>query len=227
VIWQAKGIFGSATILLIVGTAFVTWRAMSALDNSEIAGLNATITSLQATIQYQSARLEAYSKGPPIAGGVLEARLQITQTGRIDVNGHVGVNVFMQNVGNSAAIGLIQKGNGFFGDKGNPVNEQRVDKLFADLKKGLAPFEALNLTSETQPNSVSFFTTEFPDISSTEMDSRVVNGDDAFLFGVMIEYRDAELSKSQWRVTELCLISLKKSADHLCSQHNRIYTSGN
>jgi hypothetical protein len=37
VIWEAKGLFGTAALLLVAGTAFITWRAVASLDNEEIA----------------------------------------------------------------------------------------------------------------------------------------------------------------------------------------------
>lgn len=57
VIMEAKGVFGSATLLLVAGTALVVWRTTTALDTSEIAGLNATIKADEATIKYQKTQL--------------------------------------------------------------------------------------------------------------------------------------------------------------------------
>lgn len=59
VILEAKGLFASAALLLVVGTAFVVWRATSALDEAEIAGLNATIKADEATIKFQDSRLKS------------------------------------------------------------------------------------------------------------------------------------------------------------------------
>jgi hypothetical protein len=66
-ILKAPALFGSATLLIIAGTAFVVWRGVVALDNAEIAGLKATIKADEATIQYQNIRLGAVSTTPALA----------------------------------------------------------------------------------------------------------------------------------------------------------------
>jgi hypothetical protein len=64
VILEAKGVFGSAALLLVFGTAVVVWRGMAALDNAEIEGLYATIKEDEATIRFQDIRLkDALSSG--------------------------------------------------------------------------------------------------------------------------------------------------------------------
>lgn len=59
VILQAKTVFGSAALPLVVGTAVIVWRGTAALDSAEIAGLNATIKADEATIKFQDVRLTA------------------------------------------------------------------------------------------------------------------------------------------------------------------------
>ena len=74
VILDAKGLFGSAALLLVFGTAFVVWRGMAALDNAEISGLNATIKEDEATIRFQDIRIkDALSSGARAPTALSEA----------------------------------------------------------------------------------------------------------------------------------------------------------
>ena len=58
-----KSALGMAALLLVAGTAVLTWRINAALNSAELADLNATIGALQATIDYQNLRLQP-SLGP-------------------------------------------------------------------------------------------------------------------------------------------------------------------
>jgi hypothetical protein len=66
VILQAKTLFGSAALLLTVGTAVVVWRVITSLDNAEIAGLNATIKADEATIRFEDIRLRGTLPASPV-----------------------------------------------------------------------------------------------------------------------------------------------------------------
>jgi hypothetical protein len=220
VIWQAKRLFGTAGLLLIAGTALITWRVNAALDSSEIAGLNATITTLHATIDYQSARLEALAKSSP-AGAVSQARMMFVKMERRDVDGKFGMNVYLQNTGNDAAIGAIHEEDAEIFDK--PVTSDDLDRIFHTLKNKLLPKEKLGYTSEVQPNTSEFFTT-FTPILGSEVDARITNGPDVLLYAALVEYRDHQTLPNQLRVTEICQLTVRGSADHNCNLHNRIYT---
>jgi hypothetical protein len=115
----------------------------------------------------------------------------------------------------------------FAGDAGaadKELKESDLDVIFAGLKYKLKDAENRNLDYELQPGDYMFYTIKSTTITQTI--SAELNGGKGFLYTfALMEYKDENTPPGKFRVTEVCLIGLPKSADHFYPYHNRVFLS--
>jgi len=182
--------------------------------------LQATIQDQQAMIQYQDARLGMIAGKETSTATVGEARFRLVGLPRHDMDGHYGVNAYFQNIGSVAAIGDVHTLKSEIVDK--TLSDDEVDKRFASFEKGEKVMEKLDVTSQTQPNDIEWWTQVSNTIRSNDVDDQINHGKKLLYTFVRIKYRDDGLPKGKWRVTEVCVFTFGMSADHRCAQHNFI-----
>jgi hypothetical protein len=217
--------------MLIVGTplVWVMYNYIKAefaeqIDDLRAANekLDATAKTLQATIEYQDHKLAGSINTPagPSIGGI--SKLQYNAVARLPPLYPVRINIYYTNVGTISAKGAIFGGDAEASDK--ELKESDLDIIFAGLKYKLKDAESRNLEYELQPGDHIFYTIQSSTITQTVSDE--LNGGKGFLYMfALMEYKDENTPPGKFRVTEVCLIGLPKSADHFCPYHNRVFLS--
>ncbi len=219
VIMQAKSLFGAASVLLIGVTAVVTWIAATKLDEAEIGGLRATISNLQAQIQFQQSRLDVLSaKSAPGEVGAGVARIDYVDIQVL--NGEpLSFHLRLSNRGNAAAIG------GFHAETG-AMTEVRltnaaIDKAYADLAQELNIKDDRSSTSEIQPNHTFSLTIEMSGQQRSDFDSSVLTKKFLYYMFFIMDYADWALPPGKWRRTEICMVYWGDTDGRFCDVHNR------
>jgi hypothetical protein len=185
--------------------------------------LDATAKSLQATIQFQDARLAASAGHTQVDREVGESRIIVTRYETKGVADPIAWNVYFKNTGNIAAVGFrTAMGSGIF-----PSQEtaEQLDEIFKQIKSSMKDIEARRVDTEIQSGEESFLTYPFLNVPRQDYVDKVVNGTSLLHLFMIVEYHDVSTPPGKWRATEICSYTLKSDAVHHCDQHNRVFVS--
>jgi hypothetical protein len=183
--------------------------------------LDDTIKSLQATIDYQDRKLASLTGGTTTIGENQNARLQYVNAIRISPPIPVRINLTFANKGNTAAVGATFRGSAQVSE--TALSDKDIDDAFDKLEGQLRSNQTTN-TYETQPQDTIFITVVADNISQSMNDALLAGHARLYTFDV-VRYGDENTPPGKHRVTEVCLIGAKDSADHYCPNHNRIFLS--
>jgi hypothetical protein len=118
--------------------------------------LDATAKSLQATIQYQDARLAEYSGRQPQGSDAGTARMTVKSMNPRFGEDPIKLDVFITNSGNAAAKGFRYSMNGGIAD--HLFTAAELDADFISVKSTMKDLEARQVDSELQPGEDSTLT---------------------------------------------------------------------
>jgi hypothetical protein len=217
----AMVVIGAPLIWLV--TEYVKSEEAKQIEDLRAANesLDATIKSLEATVQLQDRKIMAFTGGTTTVGENQNSRIQYITATRIPPPLPYKINILFANKGNAAAIGVNFRGSAQVSE--SALSEKNVDAAFDNLEEQLRTSATSN-TSETQPQDTIFNTITADNITSPIADMVQAGRARVYTFGVM-RYRDENTPPGKHRITEVCLIGMSGSADHFCPNHNRVFLS--
>lgn len=229
IIRQAPVAFAAALLLLAAIVGYFEYQLVENHFLGQIADLSAanqrldaTAKSLQATIQYQDARLAASAGHTQADREIGESRIIVTRYEMKSAD-PVAWNVHFKNTGNIAAIGFrTGMGSGIF-----PSLEtaEQLDEIFKQIKSSMKDVEARRVDTEIQSGEESFLTYPFLNVPRQDYLDKVVDGTSLLYLFMIVKYVDVSTPPGKWRATEICSYTLKSDAVHHCDQHNRVFVS--
>jgi hypothetical protein len=184
--------------------------------------LDATIKSLESTIEYQDTRIQEFSGRQEQAEKSAISKVQLVNSELQFPQNPLRIKFYFKNLGAAPASGFIHV-HDVASAEANLSNSD-LDGFFVALKSNIRDAESRRVQSRIRPDETAFFTVEFANVSQSLYD-QVVNGRKYLYLFLLTEYRDAVTPPKQWRGEEICLFMFKDHAIHSCSQHNRAFLS--
>ena len=189
--------------------------------NAANESLDATIKSLQATVQLQDKKIISFTGAATTVGENQNSRIQYVSAARIPPPLPYRINLLWVNKGNAPAIGADFKGSAQASQ--SSLSDKDIDDVFEKLEEQLRASSKSN-TSETQPQDTIFNTITADNITSAVNDM-VQSGRAVIYTFAAVRYSDDNTPPGKHRITEVCLIGTSNSADHFCLNHNRVFLS--
>lgn len=187
---------------------------------------DATIKSLEEAMSLQDKKLSAASTGVQILSKNDGARMERVASVVLQSFLPIQINEHFQNKGNAAAIGYTSWGEFVLSPK--LLTDEELDFKFSETYKEFDAVMDKKATNELQPGETTFFTVSSHNITGDQFSEYMLGKGLLYLFIVSM-YRDVNLPKDKWRVTEVCNFTVKGvglppgEGWHICNQHNRVF----
>lgn len=212
-----------AFVLIVVAALWAgNWIAAQRF-NSTIDGLKAKIDTKDAEIEFIDKRLQA-SEAKSTGGAASRSLVKLVAMTRAQntKDGKYAWTLFVQNIGNGAASGLLHQMDQKITNR--RLSSAELDQWFSELKEKLVSSRASPPTIEIQAGD-SEGTSNASDIDGAAFDREVNSGAKLIYTVAVIEYRDDDTPPGKWRITEICGFATGGNLTANCESHNRIYLS--
>jgi hypothetical protein len=210
---RTKIIFGAVSVLLVVITAYVTWKIAEYHYAEQFAAIDDTIRNLQ----LQTAQLNKEG-GPQLPQVYGSSRLQL-QDIHVVFEPPRKPNIFGNVINKGALVAREPSSGASYLVAPRDLTAQEIDGLAA---QAIGSVQAGDRNIQFQPDQIHGFSIDF-DMTQEQFD-KFRNQRQKFYLVYVVAYRDETLPAGKIRMTEACYIyDGDLSQGQLCSEHNRAF----